>query len=74
MKRDERRYHALIELVDTESGYLEHLRALVKVRFFRFSLFCLFVLAEEAKSGPIMRSTNINYLLIESTRINPFAL
>ncbi|GAA5845110.1 hypothetical protein JCM5353_006840 [Sporobolomyces roseus] len=33
MKRDERRYHALIELVDTESGYLEHLRALVKVYF-----------------------------------------
>jgi len=38
-KRDERRYHALIELVDTESGYLEHLRALVKVRFFHFSSF-----------------------------------
>lgn len=30
---DERRYHALVELVDTERGYLEHLRVLVQVGF-----------------------------------------
>ncbi|KPV77256.1 uncharacterized protein RHOBADRAFT_52190 [Rhodotorula graminis WP1] len=30
---DERRYHALVELVDTERGYLEHLRVLVQVYF-----------------------------------------
>lgn len=29
---DEKRYHALVELVETERGYLEHLRVLVKVR------------------------------------------
>ncbi|GAA6011460.1 hypothetical protein JCM11491_002794 [Sporobolomyces phaffii] len=32
-KQDEKRFHALVELVDTESAYLEHLRALVKVYF-----------------------------------------
>ncbi|GAA6059167.1 hypothetical protein JCM10212_005512 [Sporobolomyces blumeae] len=32
-QRDEKRYHALVELVETETGYLEHLRALVKVYF-----------------------------------------
>lgn len=31
-KRDEKRYHALVELVETETAYLEHLRSLVKVR------------------------------------------
>ncbi|BGP45599.1 hypothetical protein JCM10450v2_001418 [Rhodotorula kratochvilovae] len=30
---DDRRYHALLELVETERGYLEHLRVLVKVYF-----------------------------------------
>ncbi|BGO97355.1 hypothetical protein NBRC10513v2_001276 [Rhodotorula toruloides] len=30
---DEKRYHALVELVETERGYLEHLRVLVKVYF-----------------------------------------
>lgn len=29
---DNNRYHALLELVETERGYLEHLRILVKVR------------------------------------------
>lgn len=29
---DEKRHHALVELVETERGYLEHLRVLVKVR------------------------------------------
>ncbi|GAA6048145.1 hypothetical protein JCM3770_003683 [Rhodotorula araucariae] len=29
----ERQYHALVELVETERGYLEHLRVLVKVYF-----------------------------------------
>lgn len=29
---NEKRYHALVELVETERGYLEHLRVLVKVR------------------------------------------
>ncbi|GAA5873404.1 hypothetical protein JCM16303_001115 [Sporobolomyces ruberrimus] len=32
-KLDEKRYHALVELVETESAYLDHLRALVKVYF-----------------------------------------
>ncbi|GJN88145.1 hypothetical protein Rhopal_001102-T1 [Rhodotorula paludigena] len=30
---NEKRYHALVELVETERGYLEHLRVLVKVYF-----------------------------------------
>ncbi|GAA5924015.1 uncharacterized protein JCM15063_005525 [Sporobolomyces koalae] len=45
-KNDERRYHALVELVGTEAGYLEHLRALVKVYFQTLPFLTLLSLGE----------------------------
>ncbi|GAA5964766.1 hypothetical protein JCM3765_002547 [Sporobolomyces pararoseus] len=45
-KQDEKRYHALVELVDTELAYLEHLRALVKVYFQTLPFLTLLSLGE----------------------------
>ncbi|GAA5891790.1 hypothetical protein JCM5296_001862 [Sporobolomyces johnsonii] len=45
-KRDEKRYHALVELVETESGYLEHLRMLVKVYFQTLPFLTILTVAE----------------------------
>ncbi|GAA5894581.1 uncharacterized protein JCM6883_002143 [Sporobolomyces salmoneus] len=45
-KQDEKRYHALVELVETETAYLEHLRALVKVYFQTLPFLTLLSLSE----------------------------
>ncbi|GAA5871301.1 hypothetical protein JCM8547_007246 [Rhodosporidiobolus lusitaniae] len=44
--RDEKRYHALVELVETEKGYLESLRVLVKVYFQTLPFLTLLTVAE----------------------------
>ncbi|GAA5961164.1 hypothetical protein JCM8115_005852 [Rhodotorula mucilaginosa] len=43
---DNNRYHALLELVETERGYLEHLRILVKVYFQMLPFLTILTLAE----------------------------
>ncbi|GAA5923257.1 hypothetical protein JCM1841_005687 [Sporobolomyces salmonicolor] len=45
-KGDEKRYHALVELIETESGYLEHLRVLVKVYFQTLPFLTILTVAE----------------------------
>ncbi|GAA5944001.1 hypothetical protein JCM3775_006805 [Rhodotorula graminis] len=52
---DERRYHALVELVDTERGYLEHLRVLVQV-YFRTLPFLTALTAAEVQA--VVRNAN----------------
>ncbi|GAA5853995.1 hypothetical protein JCM9279_003756 [Rhodotorula babjevae] len=52
---DERRYHALVELVDTERGYLEHLRVLVQV-YFRTLPFLTALTAAEVQA--VIRNAN----------------
>ncbi|GAA5989771.1 hypothetical protein JCM11641_006028 [Rhodosporidiobolus odoratus] len=44
--RDEKRYHALVELVETERGYLEGLRVLVKVYFQTLPFLTLLTVAD----------------------------
>ncbi|GAA5865787.1 hypothetical protein JCM3774_003093 [Rhodotorula dairenensis] len=43
---DNNRYHALLELVETERGYLEHLRILVKVYFQTLPFLTILTLSE----------------------------
>ncbi|GAA5911325.1 hypothetical protein JCM8208_005219 [Rhodotorula glutinis] len=52
---DQRRYHALVELVDTERGYLEHLRVLVQV-YFRTLPFLTALSAAEVQA--VIRNAN----------------